>query len=235
MSSDEKVFLALFYPWSNEDSSAYLKQVELDCGTREDIYFKRCTIIKSLEDRPVELVTLSSKRGVSPREENIDDSNLFPEKDKPKAFTDKKCIIIGARVHPGEVPGSHVLTGIINELISQSTIARLLLDKFVFYFFPIFNPDGVARGHYRVDTNGINLNRCYINPNPKLHAPIYAVKKLLLHFHQQEKYFAFLDLHAHAARKGVFIYGNCSNELLKQVDTCLFPKILSLNSENFDY
>jgi murein tripeptide amidase MpaA len=86
-----------------------------------------------------------------------------------------------------------------------------LRDNFVFYIFPIFNPDGVARGHYRVDTNGINLNRCYLNPSPKSHPAIYAVKKMVLHLHNQGKYFAFLDLHAHAARKGMFIYGNCVN------------------------
>lgn len=54
-----------------------------------------------------------------------------------------------------------------------------------------------------------------------------------MHFHHQDKYYAFLDLHAHAARKGVFIYGNSSNDLGLQVDTCLFPKILSMNSEIF--
>ena len=29
--------------------------------------------------------------------------------------------------------------------------------------------------------------------------------------HNQGKFFAFLDLHAHAARKGTFIYGNYTN------------------------
>ena len=103
------------------------------------------------------------------------------------------------------------MTGIIDEITEDNESSRLLRDKFVFYFFPIFNPDGVARGHYRVDTNGINLNRCYINPSPKNHPPIYAVKKVITHFHNKNKYFGFLDLHAHAARKGVFIYGNSTN------------------------
>jgi hypothetical protein len=38
-----------------------------------------------------------------------------------------------------------------------------------------------------------------------------------MHCNQKNKYFGFLDLHAHAARKGVFIYGNSIDELEKQV------------------
>ncbi len=81
----------------------------------------------------------------------------------------------------------------------------------MFYLFPILNPDGVARGNYRVDYYGINLNRCYIKPNPKTESSIYAVKKVIMHFHEQKKYFGFLDLHAHATRKGTFIYANSCN------------------------
>lgn len=125
--------------------------------------------------------------------------------------------------------------GIINEITQETEIGRILRDKFIFYIIPILNPDGVARGHYRVDTNGINLNRCYINPSPKDHSPIYAVKKWILYLHEKGNFFAFLDLHAHASRRGIFIYGNATNELEKQVDTCIFPKILSMNSEDFEY
>lgn len=56
-----------------------------------------------------------------------------------------------------------------------------------------------------------------------------------MHLHAQNKFHSFLDLHAHAARKGTFIYGNCSNQLMKQIDACIFPKLLSMNSEDFEY
>jgi len=38
---------------------------------------------------------------------------------------------------------------------------------------PIINPDGVARGHYRADTNGLNLNRFYDKPCPQKHPTIW--------------------------------------------------------------
>jgi hypothetical protein len=62
--SDTKVFLAFFYPWSNLDNNRFLSSMEDKCSTQDDVYFKRSTIIRSLEGRPVEFITISSKRGI---------------------------------------------------------------------------------------------------------------------------------------------------------------------------
>ena len=49
------------------------------------------------------------------KREEINDENLFANKEKlPHGFNaNKKVIVLSARVHPGEVPGSHVMTGIL--------------------------------------------------------------------------------------------------------------------------
>mmetsp|Transcript_21725 Transcript_21725/g.3593 ORF Transcript_21725/g.3593 Transcript_21725/m.3593 type:complete len:91 (+) Transcript_21725:656-928(+) len=83
--------------------------------------------------------------------------------------------MISARVHPGESQSSYVLKGFINFLLSPDERARILLDNFVFKIIPMLNPDGVYRGYYRTDTNGVNLNRVYKNPDPYLHPTIYGV------------------------------------------------------------
>jgi hypothetical protein len=45
---------------------------------------------------------------------------MFPAKNKPKMFSiDKKGIFISARVHPGEVPSSHVMNGVLKRLIKD--------------------------------------------------------------------------------------------------------------------
>lgn len=74
-------------------------------------------------------------------------------------------------------------------------------------FFPILNPDGVARGHYRVDTNGINLNRCYLNPNFKNQPTIYAIRSFIMHLNSLNRFYAFLDLHAHAHAEALLYMG----------------------------
>lgn len=54
---------------------------------------------------------------------------------------------------------------------------------FVFKLIPMLNPDGVGRGHFRVDTRGVNLNRVYILPNIECHPSIYAARQVMLFHH----------------------------------------------------
>lgn len=48
--------------------------------------------------------------------------------------------------------------------------------RFVFFMVPMINPDGIARGHFRSDTFGTNLNRMYLTPHPQRHPTIVAIK-----------------------------------------------------------
>jgi murein tripeptide amidase MpaA len=70
-----------------------------------------------------------------------------------------------------------MLQGILEKLTDFDNIqTKILLDNYVFKIIPVLNPDGVARGHWRFDTNGANLNRKYKDPSYNLHPSIYRAK-----------------------------------------------------------
>ena len=60
-------------------------------------------------------------------------------------------MFFSARVHPGEIPSNHLLEGILDYILKKNTN---ILEHFVFLIVPMLNPDGVFRGHWRVDTLG---------------------------------------------------------------------------------
>lgn len=97
----------------------------------------------------------------------------------------------------------------------------------------MLNPDGVARGHCRMDPLNQNLNRYYDSPDPVKQPSCYAVKKLCELYSKEKRLFMYLDLHAHPAFKGNFIFGNAIYEFVEQVESQLFPKILARNCINF--
>ena len=45
----------------------------------------------------------------------------------------------------------------------------------------------------------------------------------------------YIDLHGHASKRGCFIYANHMENFDDQIETLLFPKLMSINSQNFDF
>ena len=45
----------------------------------------------------------------------------------------------------------------------------------------------------------------------------------------------YVDLHAHATKRGVFMYGNYFSNAMEQAENMLFPKLISLNSPHLDF
>ena len=54
-----------------------------------------------------------------------------------------------SRVHPGESNSSYAMKGIMDFLLSENTLAKILRKSFVFKIIPMMNPDGVRYGNYR--------------------------------------------------------------------------------------
>eukprot|EP00347_Sterkiella_histriomuscorum_P005760 403355373 len=160
------------------------------------------------------------------------------------------------QIHSGEVPSSHVLNGIIDFLSDEDDpVSMALLNLFVVKIIPMLNPDGVVRGHYRLDNLGNNLNRFYEDPKFEQQPSIYAAKHVIKSIYDQRpqnlfdnNYFnkldieqiqgglyLYMDLHAHAGKRGCFIYGNSFEDFDYQVKTIMYPKMISCNTLNFDF
>ncbi|CAG9768873.1 unnamed protein product [Ceutorhynchus assimilis] len=187
---DSCTYFAFTYPFSYMElqkmiSNISLKYLSIAPISEDDIYYVRETACLSLEGRIVDLITISSYHGITTeREDRL--KNLFPNKDaqRPYKFVGKKVIFISARVHPGETPSTFVFNGFLNYLLCRDDLQSQILRKnYVFKLIPFLNPDGVANGHYRTDTRGVNLNRIYLNPSIEEHPSIYAAKSLIRYYH----------------------------------------------------
>lgn len=97
------------------------------------------------------------------------------------------------------------------------------------------NPDGVSRGNWRFDTNGMNLNRFWTNPCPEKHPAIKAVKDAIIDEHHRGRLMMYVDFHAHMSKRGCFVFGNSVEDIDMQVEAKLIPKLMALNSVNFDF
>ncbi|KAK9505199.1 hypothetical protein O3M35_009303 [Rhynocoris fuscipes] len=47
--------------------------------------------------------------------------------------------------------------------------------------------------------------------------------------------YLYVDMHGHASKKGIFMYGNHFKDILSNVECRLLPKLISLNSPHFHY
>ncbi|KAL7047706.1 hypothetical protein ACKWTF_003085 [Chironomus riparius] len=167
-----------------ENLPTLTKTVNVD-DLKNDIYYCRELLINTVEQRRVDILTITSFDGIEDdREDRL--KNLFPDTSTLRShkFKNKKIIFISSRVHPGETPSSFVLNGFLNLLLDRkSQIASMLRKMYVFKIIPFLNPDGVYNGLYRSDTLGHNLNRVYLNPKLEKHPSIYAVRKLIRYYH----------------------------------------------------
>ena len=163
---------------------------------------------------------------------NSSSSSSFPSEPRCSSFhASKPIIFISARVHPGETPSAYMFDGLLEWLLSHTDPrAAQLRDSFVIKLVPCLNPDGVAHGYYRTDTEGQNLNRFYETPNLELQPSIYAVRRLIEEYHSRQQLFFYIDLHAHATKRGLFIFGNhIDTDLDAHYRNIAYSKLVELN------
>lgn len=68
-------------------------------------------------------------------------------------------IVLVARQHPPEIPGALAFDALAARLLDNSPEMRALRARHAILVVPLMNPDGIARGHWRGNAAGADLNR----------------------------------------------------------------------------
>lgn len=127
--------------------------------------------------------------------------------------TAKYKIWIIARQHPGETMAQWLTEGLIDKLLdSQDSSSLELLRSCVFYIVPNMNPDGTYLGNLRTNSNGVNLNRQWQDPNPETCPEVYYVRNKML----ETGVNIFFDIHGDEEIPYVFTAGCQENPSFSQ-------------------
>lgn len=159
------VYYAYFAPYPLERHNALIHRAETSRRARVTC------IGKSLEQRPIDVVEVGKVGG--PR---------------------RKVWII-TRQHSGETQGEWLVEGLLGRLLDErDPLSDALLDRAVFYIVPNMNPDGSARGNFRTNVAGRDLNREWMAPSEQASPEVLCVRDtlgatgvdLFLDFHGEE-------------------------------------------------
>lgn len=208
---NDTVYIAHCYPYTYTDLCKYLNRLMSDSKKRNKI--RRKTLCQSIAGNSCDILTITN----------------FTCDENCK---NRKGVVVFARVHPGESNSSWMMKGLIDFLTGPTLDAKIIRDNFIFKIVPMLNPDGVINGNYRCGLAGVDLNRCWTDPSPKIHPTIFYAKAMLKQFIEETEVVLVCDMHGHSRKKNIFMYGCTSRSSVKEQ---VFPKLLETNSEIFSF
>ncbi len=71
----------------------------------------------------------------------------------------RRLVILLGRQHPPEVSGAIAMEHFLDTLVARADAGELAAQEVQILAIPLLNPDGVARGHWRANLGGVDLNR----------------------------------------------------------------------------
>lgn len=207
-------YFAHSYPYGLTDLCRYLNKLEAD--PRTNIHFQRKMLCQTLAGNPCDLLTVTNWS------------------DGPEKMKKKRGIVISSRVHPGETGASFMMKGVLDYLVGPSIGAKILRENFVIKIVPMVNADGVINGNTRCSLAGVDLNRCWMDPQKDTNPVIFHLKWLIARLKDERGVVVFCDLHGHSRKKNIFMYGNSIKGDTKHKER-IFPYMLDKQAEVFSY
>uniref|UniRef100_A0A672L362 tubulin-glutamate carboxypeptidase n=1 Tax=Sinocyclocheilus grahami TaxID=75366 RepID=A0A672L362_SINGR len=200
---DDVCYLAYHYPYTHTTLQTHLKMLEKSVDPRK-VFFRQQNLCDTLAGNSCSLVTITA----CPTSRAW--KHLHQLRNRP-------CVVLTARVHPGESNASWVLKGTLEFLCSSDPVAESLRGAYIFKIIPMLNPDGVINGNNRCSLTAEDLNRQWLKPDPNLSPTIYHTKGFLYYLNSIGRTpLVFCDYHGHSRKKNVFLYGCSMKETLWQ-------------------
>ena len=206
---NDTVYMCYSLPYTYSDLQRYISQWQ----TKNPQIFSSKIFCKTLGERDCPMLTIAS-----------------PGSDK------RDYLLFTARVHPGESNGSVVLHGLIDFLLSEHPAAKYIINNYIVKIIPMLNIDGVVEGFYRIGLSGVDLNRVWTDPDPKLHPVIFATKEYIKQTLKKNKIAVYIDFHGHSRLNGSFAFGcpNTDDPILAKSERVL-PRIISFLTDAFSW
>ncbi|KAK7121699.1 hypothetical protein R3I93_022703 [Phoxinus phoxinus] len=200
---DDVCYLAYHYPYTYTTLQTHLTMLEKSVDPRK-VFFRQQNLCDTLAGNSCSLVTITA----CPTSRAW--KHLHQLRNRP-------CVVLTARVHPGESNASWVLKGTLEFLCSSDPVAESLREAYIFKIIPMLNPDGVINGNNRCSLTAEDLNRQWLKPDPNLSPTIYHTKGFLYYLNSIGRTpLVFCDYHGHSRKKNVFLYGCSMKETLWQ-------------------
>ena len=210
--NDTKYYFAYCYPYTFTQLRLYLNTLNSEIYKN---YIKFGSIGLSCNENKIPYIIITNF---------LSDNN---------EISNRKCILLTSRIHPGETASSYVIQGVINFLINPKNLISInLRNKFIFKIIPMINIDGVIYGNYRCNLKGRDLNRMWIDPDNKFSNCVLNIKKLIKSTLYNRDIYFYCDFHGHSSKPNFFLYG-CQKENIQNYEK-IFMKIYQKNNNNFD-
>lgn len=201
--SNNRTFLVAYSePYSYTRLKTLLQQLEAKNFTSSKanwLNYKVGQLCQSLGGTPIPLIKLSQRQNES-----------------VLSVYQKPIILMSARVHPGEPPGSFLCEGFLRAILNPKNerMVEKLLAVVEVHIVPMLNPDGVIIGNNRVNLGGVDMNRRWGEKvmEPNVTPEVHVLKEYMIRHKNQ--ILMYLDLHGHTKGDGIFFYA-CQPELPK--------------------
>ena len=116
----------------------------------------------------------------------------------------KKVVYIHGRVHTSETPGSWHLERMIDQLVADTPYAHSLRENAIYYILPFTNPDGVVEGNSRSNSNGVNMEVNWDDPEEVTTKEVKNMRAFLQSLLAKGNVDVFLNMHSQSMHQATY-------------------------------